>query len=108
MLKNILANWSYVIVSMLAVFILYPFFLKTLGEEQYGVWLLISSATGYFSLLQMGVPMANVRFISRHYARKEYKQLNEVVLHELIFFHHWWNCYFSSGFWSSNSFRCFF
>jgi len=86
MLKNVLANWSFVFVSMLAVFILYPFFLKTLGEEQYGVWLLISSATGYFSLLQMGVPMANVRFISRHYARNEYEQLNEVVCTNLFFF----------------------
>lgn len=86
MLKNVVANWSNVIVSMLAVFILYPFFLKTLGEEQYGVWLLISSATGFFSLLQMGVPMANVRFISKYYAKKEYDLLNEVVCTNLFFF----------------------
>lgn len=86
MIKNIIANWSNVIVSMLAVFILYPFFLRTLGEEQYGVWLLISSATGYFSLLQMGVPMANVRFISKHYAKQEFDELNEVVCTNLFFF----------------------
>lgn len=86
MFKNILANWSNVIVSVLAVFVLYPFFLRNLGEEQYGVWLLISSATGYFSLLQMGVPMANVRFISKYYARQDYERLNEVVCTNLFFF----------------------
>jgi O-antigen/teichoic acid export membrane protein len=63
MLKNILANWSNIILSVLAVFFLYPFCVQVLGEEQYGVWLLISSVTGYFALLQLGVPMANVRFV---------------------------------------------
>lgn len=86
MLKNILSNWSNIFLSTLAVFVLYPFCVQVLGEEQYGVWLLISSATGYFALLQLGVPLANVRFVSKHYARGEIELVNEVVSSNFAFF----------------------
>lgn len=86
MLKNVLANWSNIFLTAIAVFFLYPFFIKTLGEEQYGVWLLITSTTGYFSLLQMGVPLANVRFVSKYFAQKDYEKLSEVVCTNLFFF----------------------
>jgi len=86
MLKNILANWSHIILSVLAVFFLYPFCVQVLGEEQYGVWLLISSMTGYFALLQLGVPMANVRFVSKYYAQGDMEKVNEVVSSNFVFF----------------------
>ena len=86
MLKNILANWSHIILSVLAVFFLYPFCVQVLGEEQYGVWLLISSVTGYFALLQLGVPMANVRFVSKYYAQGDMEKVNEVVSSNFFFF----------------------
>lgn len=86
MLKNILANWSNIILSVLAVFVLYPFCVQVLGEEQYGVWLLISSVTGYFALLQLGVPMANVRFVSKYYAQGDMEKVNEVVSSNFAFF----------------------
>ncbi|APG26442.1 hypothetical protein A7E78_00310 [Syntrophotalea acetylenivorans] len=86
MLKNILSNWSNLFLSILAVFVLYPFCVRVLGEEQYGVWLLISSITGYFALLQLGVPLANVRFISKYYARGEIDKLNEVFSSNFAFF----------------------
>lgn len=86
MIKNVLANWSNIIVSAFAVFFLYPFFVGLLGEEQYGVWLLIASMTGYFALIQMGVPLANVRYVSKYYAQGDYKQLNEVLGANLFLF----------------------
>ncbi len=79
MIKNILANWSHIFFSIVSIFILYPFFIQTLGEEQYGIWLLISSVTGYFTLIQVGVPLANVRFVSKYYAQGDYKRLNEIL-----------------------------
>ncbi|BCR05280.1 polysaccharide biosynthesis protein [Desulfuromonas versatilis] len=86
MLKNVLANWSNIILSVVSVFFLYPFCVQVLGEEQYGIWLLISSITGYFALLQLGVPLANVRFISKYYARGEMEKVNEVVSSNFLFF----------------------
>lgn len=86
MIKNIVANWSITIVSALAVFVLYPFFVGLLGEEQYGVWLLIASITGYFTMIQMGVPLANVRYVSKYYAQSDYEKLNEVLGVNLFLF----------------------
>lgn len=86
MLKNIISNWSNIFLSTLSVFVLYPYCVQTMGEDQYGVWLLISSITGYFTLLQLGVPLANVRFVSKHYALRDVKKVNEVVSSNFAFF----------------------
>lgn len=86
MIKKILYNWSNIAISIIAVFILYPYFTKTLGEDQYGVWLLITSITGYFSIFQIGVPLANVRFVSKYYAINDFKKINEVLSSNIIFF----------------------
>jgi O-antigen/teichoic acid export membrane protein len=86
MLKSILSNWLHVILSIAAVFVLYPFYVDTLGEVQYGIWIVITSTTGFFSLLQLGVPLANVRFISKYYALKDYDKINQVVSTNLAFF----------------------
>ena len=86
MFKNILANWSQIFISAAAVFLLYPFFIDRLGEDQYGVWLLIASITGYFALIQMGVPLANVRYVSKYYAQGDIKKLNEVLGANLFLF----------------------
>lgn len=86
MIKNILSNWSNIFLSILTVFVLYPYCVQVLGEEQYGVWLLISSITGYFALLQLGVPLANVRFVSKYHALGEHEKVNEVVSSNFAFF----------------------
>ena len=86
MFRNILSNWSFLIFSILSVFLLYPFCVRILGEEQYGVWLLISSVTGYFAILQAGVPMANVRFVSKYHAQGETIKVNEVISSNAVFF----------------------
>lgn len=76
MLKNVIANWAEIIFTTLSVFILYPFLVGEMGESQYGVWLLIASLTGYFSLLQLGMPISVVRHLSRYYAEKDFEKLN--------------------------------
>ncbi|MEM1435475.1 MAG: oligosaccharide flippase family protein [Pseudomonadota bacterium] len=86
MLKNIFANWSQILLSALTVFILYPIMIDRLGEAQYGTWLLIMSIAGYFLMLQLGVPMANVRFLSAYLARDDWTGLNRVLSTNLVFF----------------------
>lgn len=84
--KNIFSNWSNIALSILAVFITYPLLTRVLGEEQYGIWLYISSAINYFYLLQMGVPLANVRYIAKYHASQEIEKTNTVLSSNLIFF----------------------
>lgn len=86
MLKNIFSNWSNIILSAISVFLLYPYFTRVMGEQQYGVWLLITSVTGYFALLQLGVPLANVRYVSKYHAQNDIHKVNEVLSSNLLFF----------------------
>jgi O-antigen/teichoic acid export membrane protein len=65
MLKNISSGWLLLVVSVLLAYLLLKFNLHFLGEEQYGVWLVITSLTGYLALLQLGVPMASVLHLTR-------------------------------------------
>lgn len=79
MLKNIGSNWFLLAVTILTTYFLVPFNLRTLGEEQYGLWLLIASLTGYLSLLQLGVPMASVRHMAKAIAENDQAMLNRLV-----------------------------
>jgi hypothetical protein len=38
--------------------------------SQYGLWLLITSMTGYLGLMNLGIPMASVHFIAKYDAQK--------------------------------------
>ena len=79
MLKNIGANWMLTLLSILSAFILMPYTIRVLGSEEYGLWILVASATGYLSLLVLGTPMASVRFLSKSIAEKDYGKVNEIV-----------------------------
>lgn len=79
MIKNIGANWLQLLVSIAVAYYLTPFTLHTLGREPYGTWLLITSITGYLSLLVLGLPMASVRFVARHAHGKDPVELNRAV-----------------------------
>jgi O-antigen/teichoic acid export membrane protein len=56
-----------------------PFCVQVLGTERYGTWVLITSLTGYLTLLVLGVPMASVRYMAKHDAAQQHDRLNEVV-----------------------------
>ncbi len=77
--KNIGSNWILMIASMACAYILLPFSLHHLGIQQYGVWLLITSFTGYLSLLVLGVPMASIRFITHDASRGDYTAMNRTI-----------------------------
>lgn len=79
MFKNIGSNWLLMLVTVAATYILLPYSLRHLGQTQYGVWLIITSLTGYMGLLMLGVPMASVRFITESLAKKDYEQMNKFI-----------------------------
>ena len=52
-------------VRFIAMFLVTPILIIGLGEHQYGVWLLLMTFFSYYNLLDLGVGIASVRFISR-------------------------------------------
>lgn len=79
MLKNVVSNWLLLLINIGVTYVLLPFNLHALGQEQYGVWLLVSSMTGYLGLLLLGIPMASVRYITRYVTEKNYDEMNAMI-----------------------------
>jgi len=65
---------------------LIPYIIGHIGIERYGVWAIIGVLTGYFGLLDCGIRTSFVKYIAEYYAKKEYKNINQVVNTGLIFY----------------------
>jgi O-antigen/teichoic acid export membrane protein len=78
-LWNIAANVSGIVVNMISGLLVMPYLIQTLGNTTYGLWILIGTMTGYFGVLDLGVPGAVGRLIAIHNARDEPEQINVVM-----------------------------
>jgi O-antigen/teichoic acid export membrane protein len=78
-LRNIGSNWVLTLVTIAATYVLTPFVIHALGKEGYGTWTLITSMTGYMSLLALGVPMACVRYLAQYVAEGDSRKMNQAI-----------------------------
>ncbi|HEY7501985.1 MAG TPA: oligosaccharide flippase family protein [Vicinamibacterales bacterium] len=69
---------AYVIDAVLGLVML-PFNLSHLGMAAYGLWMLTTSITVYFSMMDLGYGGALVRFVAHYRARRDARALNEVL-----------------------------
>lgn len=63
---------------LIGVFML-PFNVAYLGQSAYGLWILVASITFYFSMLDAGYGLAQVRAAARYRAEGNYRAINEVA-----------------------------
>src|SRR5271170_2615431 len=85
-LRSVAATWLAVIVSAGTAFFLTPFILHRLGDDAYGLWVVIVALSDYYLFLQIGVRSAIVRFISRNLALHKSEEVNRVVATSFYFF----------------------
>jgi O-antigen/teichoic acid export membrane protein len=76
---NVSWNWAGLACSMLAGFVVAPFLVDRLGEHGYGLWVLIGSLTGYFSLLDLGVRGSVGRNMAFCRARNDASQTSAIL-----------------------------
>jgi len=79
MLRNIGSNWVWTVVSIAVTYYLTPFTIRTLGQDGYGTWTLITALTGHLTLLSLGVPAACIRYVSQHAAADDSRRMNETI-----------------------------
>jgi O-antigen/teichoic acid export membrane protein len=77
--RNVLSNWSGLGVTMAVAFFMSPFLVRTLGDAQYGIWVLILSVTGYMGLLDAGLKVSVVKFVASLAAAGDDKALGSVI-----------------------------
>ena len=82
-LRNILSTWVGYGLSLLAGFLLAPFIVHHLGNTGYGIWTLITSLTGYFGMLDLGLRQSVGRFVSRYMGLGDHENVNRTLVNAL-------------------------
>lgn len=77
--RNVYSNWIGLAVNMAAAFIMSPFLVHRLGDAMYGIWVLLLSVTGYMGLLDAGLKVSVVKYVSRYAAIKDTDNLSRVI-----------------------------
>ncbi|MBN2226522.1 MAG: oligosaccharide flippase family protein [candidate division Zixibacteria bacterium] len=77
--KNVFTSWSALGVRVVLIFLVNPFIIHTLGDEQYGVWMLVFSLINYLTIFDLGLKQALIRFVSKFLAVKDYEKINAIL-----------------------------
>ena len=85
-LVSIFSNWTNLALTIVLAFIVSPIIVNQLGNEAYGIWVLIVSFTGYFTVLDFGVNSAIVRYVSKYKAQNELSKASQIYSTSFAFF----------------------
>jgi len=85
-LVNSLLNSGRQVVAIVVAFVASPIIVHSLGDERYGLWSLVISITGYYSMLELGVTTAVVKYVSHFVAQKERERAQSVFSSASFFF----------------------
>ncbi len=84
--QNIFSNWTGLVVGVLLAFFVSPVVVNSLGNEAYGIWVLIVSITSYFTILDFGINTAVVKYVSEYLVKRNLEKLNEISSASFTFF----------------------
>ena len=77
--RNVSTRYLALIVEMIVGLLVLPFNVAHLGKAAYGLWILTTSITAYFSVLDLGYSGAVVKFVAHYRAKRDVKALNEIL-----------------------------
>ena len=78
-LRNVGSSWFALGVNVLVGIFLSPYIIHHLGDEAFGLWVIIFSVTGYYGLFDLGIRSSIVRYIAKYSATDEHDELNRLV-----------------------------
>jgi O-antigen/teichoic acid export membrane protein len=84
--RNISMDYCALGLEMVVGVVMLPFNIAHLGQSAYGLWVLAASITAYFSMLDLGYGVAQVKFAAQYRARRDHRGLNEIVSTLFFFF----------------------
>ena len=77
--RNLSMDYLALGVDLLIGVMMLPFNVAHLGQSTYGLWVLAASITMYFSMLDLGYGVAQVKFAAEYRARRDHQGLNQIV-----------------------------
>jgi O-antigen/teichoic acid export membrane protein len=78
-LKNVASSWGGLAVNIAVGFFLSPFILHHLGDDAFGLWVLIFSLTGYYGIFDFGIRSSLVRYVSKFEATGDKDELARLI-----------------------------
>jgi O-antigen/teichoic acid export membrane protein len=83
--RNVLTNYIARFATIFALFLLFPFVAHHVGLSVYGIYLLITSLTTFFTL-DFGMGTATIRYVAAAWSVDDRPQLSRVISSSLAFF----------------------
>jgi O-antigen/teichoic acid export membrane protein len=77
--RNVASRYVALLVDVAIGLVMLPFNLTHLGPSAYGLWLLVSSVTVHFSVLDLGFGGAFLKFVAQYRAQRNAQALNEIA-----------------------------
>src|SRR6266702_608060 len=78
-LRAVTTSWVAVLANAAVGFLLTPYVLHHLGDEAFGLWVLVVSLVGYYGLFDGGVRSSILRYTSRYRALGDQQSAKEIV-----------------------------
>ncbi|MGP3560188.1 oligosaccharide flippase family protein [Geobacillus sp. BK01] len=83
---GIILSYISIFLANIANLILTPFIIRSLGQSQYGLYMLIGAFVGYIAILDFGLGNTTVRFVSKYHAVNDKKgERNFLFLTSVIY-----------------------
>jgi O-antigen/teichoic acid export membrane protein len=79
LLRNIVSSWISYGVRLSCGFFFVPYIAATLGGERYGLWTIIFQAINYFTLLDLGLERAVVKYVSKFVGHKDQRNISKTL-----------------------------
>jgi len=77
--KNVGSSWFGLGVNIIVGVLLSPYILHHLGDEAFGLWVLIFSITGYYGLFDLGIRSSIVRYVATFSAKGDQAELDRLI-----------------------------
>lgn len=74
------------LVGVIIGFVMMPFLIKTLGNELYGLWIVIASVVGSYYLLDFGLVQGVTRFVARAIQADDTEDANQTINTALVIY----------------------
>jgi len=78
-LKNVSASWFGLAANLVVGFFLSPFILHRLGDDAFGLWILVFSITGYYGLFNLGIRSSIIKYVASAAATHDDDQMAHVI-----------------------------
>jgi O-antigen/teichoic acid export membrane protein len=77
--RNVATRYLAIAIDALMGLVILPFNVSHLGQSAYGLWMLMSSLTVYFSVLDLGFGGSVTKFVAQYRALRDARSLNEII-----------------------------